>query len=289
MKPKRRMKSRIAAAPKINWAQIRAVAFDIDDTFSTDGRITSEAFAALWDLHDAGIALVPITGRPAGWCDHIARFWPVDAVIGENGAFALALSGRGSSKGTSRKLTRSDTLPTQAARVAREKLTGLRTELERTFVGLKFASDQAYREYDLAIDICEDVAPWAETEVQRLLKFCAAHGAQAKLSSIHVNTWFGDYTKRQGFEAALASGVLAHTGASQLKPENWVFIGDSPNDEPLFASFKHSVGVANLKRYLKSLTHQPQLLMSGRSGAGFVQLAELILKAKATAQRKRRK
>src|SRR6202040_2125472 len=68
-------------------AAIRFVLLDIDDTLTTDGRLTAAAYAALEDLSRRGLRVIPVTGRPAGWCDLIARFWPVDAVIGENGAF----------------------------------------------------------------------------------------------------------------------------------------------------------------------------------------------------------
>src|SRR5262249_57511345 len=67
--------------------RIRGVLADIDDTITTDGKLTAAAYGALERLQAAGFRVVPITGRPAGWCDHIARMWPVDAVVGENRAF----------------------------------------------------------------------------------------------------------------------------------------------------------------------------------------------------------
>src|SRR4249920_4026230 len=69
--------------------RIRGVFCDIDDTLTTGGRLTAGAFAAMEHLERAGLQVVPITGRPAGWCDHIARMWPVAAVVGENGAFYM--------------------------------------------------------------------------------------------------------------------------------------------------------------------------------------------------------
>src|SRR6185503_17512059 len=66
---------------------VRGVLCDIDDTLTTDGRLTAEAYAAMERLQRANLLVIPVTGRPAGWCDHIARMWPVDAVVGENGAF----------------------------------------------------------------------------------------------------------------------------------------------------------------------------------------------------------
>src|SRR5258706_15664786 len=70
-------------------AAVRGVFADIDDTLSTDGRITAAAYSSMERLRNAGLLMIPITGRPAGWCDHIARMWPVDAVVGENGAFYM--------------------------------------------------------------------------------------------------------------------------------------------------------------------------------------------------------
>ena len=74
-----------------NAKNLSGIFFDIDDTFTTSGKIHSVAFQALWALKDSGLKVVPITGRPAGWCDHIARMWPVDGVIGENGPYTSGL------------------------------------------------------------------------------------------------------------------------------------------------------------------------------------------------------
>ena len=80
----------IAEIPRDRCRSLRWLFTDIDDTLTTDGLLLAESFAALWSLHEAGIRVVPVTGRPAGWCDHIARMWPVAGVVGENGAFSFA-------------------------------------------------------------------------------------------------------------------------------------------------------------------------------------------------------
>ena len=248
-------------------SQIKGVCFDIDDTFSSHGKITSEAFQALWDLKKAGFTLIPVTGRPAGWCDLIARFWPIDGVVGENGAFSFYM-GEGKRK-------RIDTLSDADAKLARSKLHALRSAIEQEFKGAQFASDQDYREYDLAIDFCEDVKPWPETEVDRLVKFCESKGAIAKISSIHVNTWFGRYTKIEGIRQFI------HSLKEELKLppiENFVYVGDSPNDEPMFEAFPLSVGVANVKPYLNRLKHPPKFITPSEAGAGFSELARFLQK-----------
>jgi hypothetical protein len=254
------------------------VCLDIDDTLSTAGKLTAPAYEALWKLKEAGFFVVPITGRPAGWCDHIVRFWPVDAVVGENGAFTFFLrsGGRG----------RLDTPGALADPRERERQRdALAQAVLRRFPKARWASDQAYREHDLAIDIREDVPPWSEAEVEELLSLCAAQGAHAKLSSIHVNAWWGDYDKfsgfghwrDRGFPGLAGPGGEPPANLSELqRPEAWLFIGDSPNDEPLFKQFKQSVGVANLGRFLGKMQDLPRWITSGESGAGFAQMASRL-------------
>jgi hypothetical protein len=258
----------LKAADPAELAGIRGVCLDIDDTLSSAGKLTDEAYAALWSLKRAGFAVVPVTGRPAGWCDHIARFWPVDAVVGENGAFIFHMK-----DGVRRRI---DLLGDGEAAAAKTKLGELSASVLRRFPDAKWASDQSYREYDLAIDVCEDVPAWERNEVDALLALCHGVGAHAKLSSIHVNAWFGDYDKKSGFRRWLSSGM----DASMPPEREWLYIGDSPNDEPMFEAFPSSVGVANLARYLDRLTHKPRWLTSSESGAGFAEMARALIAAR---------
>lgn len=256
-------------------ARVRGVCLDIDDTLSTKGKLTAEAYSALWDLKNAGFAVIPVTGRPAGWCDHFARFWPVDAVVGENGAFTFFMQ-----DGVRRRI---DTPAGGTPQALRERLKGLGEKIVKTFPHARWASDQAYREYDLAIDFCEDVPRWKDSEVDALVALCQAEGAHAKVSSIHVNAWFGDYDKRKGLEHWLASGAPGLSGPVP-KWEELLFIGDSPNDEPLFASFRMSVGVANLRNFLGRIKSPPRWITEGESGAGFAEMAARLIAARSAAR-----
>jgi HAD superfamily hydrolase (TIGR01484 family) len=246
-------------------SKIKGLCFDLDDTFTSHGKITAEAFDSLWKLKASGFTLIPVTGRPAGWCDHIVRFWPVDGVVGENGAFSFFMH--------QGKRVRIDTLPPEDARSARNKLRELRLGIEGAFPGCSFASDQDYREYDLAIDFCEDVSPWAESEVERLVRFCESKGAIAKISSIHVNAWFGNYTKIEGIRHFLSNAPkeLNLPGFDEL-----VFVGDSPNDEPMFHAFQMSVGVANVRPFLGKIKSPPKFITSRECGSGFAELSEFL-------------
>ena len=273
-----------ASVRKEELAGLRGVCLDIDDTLSTHGKLTAEAYGALWKLKSAGFYVVPITGRPAGWCDHIARFWAVDAVVGENGAFTLFMQGGpGVQGGILRRLeTVVGETGEPASRVRRARLEQLGVAIRARFPHAKWASDQAYRDYDLAIDFCEDVPAWTSSDVAELVRLCEREGAHAKVSSIHVNAWFGDYDKLTGFKKWREQAGESHVPSF----DEWIFIGDSPNDEPLFRAFGASVGVANLLPFLSGAgvggrtMHAPKWITSAKSGAGFVEMAEKLIESR---------
>lgn len=245
---------------------IDTVLLDIDDTLTTDGRLGAHAYAALERLKDAGKRVVPVTGRPAGWCDHIARMWPVDAVVGENGAFYFHFSG-----GKLHKRYQDD------ASVRAAKRGRLQSVAERILAevpGSALASDQAYREADLAIDYCEDVSPLPLASAERIASIMREAGLTAKMSSIHVNGWFGGYDKLT--TTRLLFSELFAIDCSDGVPRA-VFAGDSPNDAPMFAFFENSVGVANVRRFEGVLAAKPKYVTLAESGSGFAELAAHLL------------
>ena len=261
----------LADCPREILAGVRGVLTDIDETLSTRGRLTAEAYAALERLQGAGLCVVPVTGRPAGWCDHIARFWPVDAVVGENGAFWMWHDGEAGKLRT--RFVQGDAERAEG----RQRLARVRAQVRRDVPGAGIASDQPYRAADLAIDFCEDVPALAHGDVLRIVKIFEAHGAQAKVSSIHVNGWFGDYDKLTTSRLMMAElfGVdLAVDGAA------YVFAGDSPNDAPMFGFFANAVGVANVRDFAADMEHLPRWVTRARSGAGFVELADALIAAR---------
>jgi len=245
---------------------LRGLLFDIDDTLTTEGRLTAEAYAAMERLKRAGKLLVPITGRPAGWCDHIARMWPVDAVVGENGAFHFRFS-----DGKLRKTYRDDD---ELRARNRERLAAIGARIVDRVPGCALASDQAYRETDLAIDYCEDVAPLPLATAERIAAMMRTEGLTAKISSIHVNGWFGSYDK-------LAMTMQLFADVFNFSPDvlqrEFAFAGDSPNDAPMFRYFENSVGVANIARFAGKLEAEPKYIAQGSAGAGFAELSVRLL------------
>jgi hypothetical protein len=253
--------------------RIRGIFTDIDDTLTTDGTLTAAAYAALERLRDTGFIVVPITGRPAGWCDHIARMWPVDAVVGENGAFYFRYDR------TARKLLKRFLVPEAERAANRQRLAGLRDRILAAVPGAALASDQLYREADLAIDFREDVPPLADAEVDRIVAMFADAGATAKVSSIHVNGWFGRYDKL-GMTRIMMQECFAIDLDAQRN--DFVFVGDSPNDAPMFEFFPHAVGVANIVAFADRMSALPAYVTRGRCGAGFVELADALIAARSS-------
>ena len=156
------------------------------------------------------------------------------------------------------------------------KLSKLADKIKKTFPTASWASDQMYREFDLAIDICEDVAAWDDKEVDKLLALCRLEGAHAKLSSVHVNTWYGDYDKMGAFKF-WCDHQMPGSRFEINSLDGWIYIGDSPNDEPAFDFFNKSVGVRNIEKYLPGLKKQPTYITEYESGEGFVELAQRLI------------
>ena len=262
---------RLSESPDDIWRNMRGIFTDIDDTITTGGRLTADVFVAMERLREAGLLVIPITGRPAGWCDMIARQWPVDAVVGENGAFYYRYVE------SARQMIRVYAKDAESRAESWKRLEAIRDDVLSEVPGSAVSADQAYRVSDLAIDFCEDVEPLSESEIQRIVEIFVRHGATAKVSSIHVNGWFGGFDKltmtkqlmSEQFDVDLDDALRAYT-----------FVGDSPNDAPMFRFFPHAVGVENLLELLDQCEAQPAWLTRRPRGAGFVELADRILALK---------
>ena len=253
---------------------LQGVLFDIDDTFTTHGRIPACSLSALWDLKNGGLKVISVTGRPAGWCDHIARMWPVDGVVGENGAFYFWFDEN------ERKLKKRF-LDTDSVRAEkRQRLLKVRDEILAAVPGCRLASDQHYREADLAIDYCEDVPPLESEAVEKICQIFKQHGATCKVSSIHVNGWFGKYDK-----LGMVKRFITERFGLDLDTEkgSFAYCGDSPNDEPMFQYFPTSVAVKNVLKFVDQMQTVPAYITSLEGGEGFAEFAGHILKYRHTA------
>lgn len=239
---------------------------DIDDTLTWEGRLVPEAFLGLQRLQDAGLRVVPVTGRPGGWVDHLARMWPVDGVVGENGGLWFYMDGR--------KLVRRFLQDEPTRRRNRERLDELAEVILARVPGAALASDQPYRDLDLAVDFCEDVPRLPAERIDEIVSWFRSAGATAKVSSIHVNGWFGTFDKLTGCRRLVEDRWRESLDA---QVDRWAYVGDSPNDEPMFAFFPVSVGVANVAAFLDRMTHHPRYVTAGPGGHGFAEWVDRLL------------
>jgi HAD superfamily hydrolase (TIGR01484 family) len=247
---------------------VRAVLTDIDDTLTSEGQLPAVAYGALERLRAAGLLVIPVTGRPAGWCDHIARMWPVDGVVGENGAFWFRHDAKG------RRFVKRYVIAAAEREQRAARMDGIARRILAAVPGCAIASDQPYREADLAIDFREDVEPLPMAAVEEIVRLMEAEGLTAKASSIHVNGWFGGYDKLSTSKRMLAEEFGLDAGAER---ERVVFAGDSPNDQPMFAFFPNAVGVANVRDMASMMQSLPAWITPSRGGEGFAELAEALL------------
>jgi len=254
--------------PVTTKRNIQFVLTDIDDTLTHKGRLPAVVFVAMERLRAAGIRTIPITGRPAGWCDHIARMWPVDGLVGENGAFYFRYDDK--LKKMQRRYFKSD----EQRDADRIRLQTLKNEILTKIPQCRVSADQAYRDADLAIDYCEDIPRLAEGDILDIVHLFENAGARAKVSSIHVNGWFGDYDK------LTMTGILfdeVYGRCLDDAKERVIFIGDSPNDVPMFAYFPNSVGVANVLQFKEMMTHYPTWITEKEGGLGFAEMVDGLL------------
>lgn len=267
----------LSRVPDAALGRVRYVFTDIDDTLTSEGQLTAEAYTAMERLTEAGLKVVPITGRPAGWCDHIARFWPVDGVVGENGAFWFRYDR------SARKLVKRFLVDDAERAANRKRLERIAQAILAAVPGTALASDQLYREADIAIDFCEDVPPLGDASIDRIVALMEAEGMTAKVSSIHVNGWFGTYDKlgmtRTFMREIYGLDLDAVRGRC-------AFLGDSPNDAPMFGYFPLSIGVANIRAFLARLSAEPAYVARGHGGQGFAEFARLLLRVRKTAKTK---
>ncbi|HEX6707493.1 MAG TPA: HAD-IIB family hydrolase [Albitalea sp.] len=257
-----------ADCPPDDLSVALGVLTDIDDTLTSDGAITPAALRALVRLREAGLRVIAITGRPMGWSEPFARDWPIDAIVAENGAVALFREGGRVC------VEYAQDAPTREANARRLEAAAQR--VLREVPGTTLARDSAGRVTDIAIDHGEFAQLSAE-RIEQVVRVMHAEGMHATVSSIHVNGWFGAHDKVSGARW-MVRRLLGRDVDAELA--RWVYVGDSTNDQPMFARFPLSVGVANLMRFADQLRVWPAWITQGERGEGFAEVADALLAAR---------
>jgi HAD superfamily hydrolase (TIGR01484 family) len=244
---------------------LAGVVFDVDDTLTRGGTLEEAAYSALFRLRESGLYLVAVTGRPLGFAELMARMWPIDLAVGENGAGYLRLTAAGLEAGYYAE-------PAERERHA-SLLAALRQQLAAAAPWAVLADDQWARRCDLAYDVGErQQLPAAQ--IERLRGLIEAAGARCLVSSVHAHALFGDYDKATGVERACSQALgLQLTAAERGR---WLFVGDSGNDAAAFGYFPLSAGVANVREHLARLPVAPRYVSGADRGSGFAEIAEVV-------------
>ena len=251
--------SQISAAAALS---LEGLFFDLDDTFLDAGKLTEAAYAALFRLRESGLRLIALTGRPAAWGELVARMWPVEAAIAENGAVAY-------SKAEGRVPLVDSVDAAERAR-RRQALGELVSAARERFPDLVPADDVGGRITDFTFDIGEHQQAKEDT-IQAARAFAHRAGARTTRSSVHLH-----YTFDRADKATGALGYLSRTGGDPTRGrQRFAFIGDSENDAAGFAAFSHSVGVHNLRGHFSI---PPRYLTERSSSEGFVEFAQILTK-----------
>lgn len=249
--------------------RVRGLLTDIDDTLTTRGALTRDALEALAQWRAAGLPVMAVTGRPMGWSEPLAREAPIDAVVAENGAVALFREGG---------VLRVEYAQPEAVRAENaRRLSAVAERVLREVPAARLARDSAGRVTDIAIDHAE-FAHLDGEQIRQVLQLMREAGMTATVSSIHINGWFGDHDKLSG-----ARWIVRRLLGRDLDAElqQWAYVGDSTNDQAMFAHFPLSVGVANLRDFEAELHTWPAYLTTAERGAGFSELVRHLLDARA--------
>ncbi|MGA1861146.1 HAD hydrolase family protein [Azospirillum sp. 11R-A] len=255
----------LAKAPAEALARVRFVLTDMDDTLTHRGRLSARTYDAIERLRDAGLPVLPVTAAPAGWADQMARMWPVDGVIAENGGLFLRRTADGD---VECRYWHGEEERTLAAR----RLEQLRQAIHAVLPEVKLVSDQPFRLCSLAFRAPSD--PALRTALVRHFRNA---GAEVTVNSLWVLGWFGGYDK-----LGMARRVMREVHGLDIDavPEAVAYAGDSVNDAPMFAHFPTSVGVSTVIDFLSDIPRPPAWITRGPGGDGFVELADALLAAR---------
>jgi HAD superfamily hydrolase (TIGR01484 family) len=253
-------------APAETFGAVRFVLTDMDETLTYRGRLAASTYQALERLQAAGLVVIPVTAAPAGWCDQMARMWPVDGVIGENGGLFMQRAPDG--HGVVRRYGLAEA---ERAR-ARSRLSRVEREVQQRAPWAAHADDQPFRLTSLAYRQPEDPARAAELEA-----ILRQAGVQVTRNNLWILAWVGAYDK-----LTMARRVLSETYALDIATDGdrVLYCGDSVNDAPMFGFFRHTVGVSTVREHLAHIPVPPRWITHGPGGAGFVEAVDAVLAAR---------
>lgn len=245
-------------APTPILAGIQIVVTDVDDTLTRQGRLEGATLDALARLLRVGIRVIPATAASAGWASLMAAMWPVDAVIAENGGVSFVRNG--------------NSVTQHFAGGRPPQLDALAKTLRGAFPELEDADDQPFRQSSIAFKRLPDAAA-----NRRVLDALPSLGASGTVNSLWLLAWPGNWDK-----LSATSALLEREYGQRLDTvrNNVLYVGDSQNDQAMFAGLPYTVGVSTVVEH--DLETWPSWITKGPGGPGFVEVVDRLLKARRT-------
>jgi len=255
------------AAPRA-FRSVRFVLTDMDETLTYQGRLPAQTYEALERLQRAGVTVIPVTAAPAGWCDQMARMWPVDGVIGENGGFFFRRRPEG------HEVEQTFWHSGRQRELVFERLAEVGAQIRGAVPDATFAQDQPFRLTSLAF-----VKPESAPTREAIIALLRGAGAEVTINNLWVLGWFGHYDKLAMTRKVLAEYYRVDIDSDR---EAVLYVGDSINDAPMFGFFRHTVGVSTISRYLPDIPTPPNWVTHGPGGAGFVEAANAMISSRSS-------
>jgi hypothetical protein len=198
----------------------------------------------------------------------LARQWPVDGCVTENGAISLVRDGHG--------IARRDPCD-EAERCARRvRLAQLVERVREVVPEARLTDDVDLRRSDVTWDVGERMRLPAD-RVQAVRREILGAGARWSQSSVHLHATFDPDDKASGALRFCARELGEDPGAAVWR---FAFAGDSGNDAACFAAFRTTFGVANVRASVGALTVPPRYVAAGAMGEGFAEIASEILRSR---------
>ena len=239
-------------------SDIRLIASDVDGTLTDNGKFSSDFIFTLLALQSAGIKVLLVTGRSAGWVSALVNYLPVVGAISENGGLFLQPNGQQDLLSSIHNLSRHRIL-----------LENTFHHIKQKFPHLHPSTDNQFRITDWTFDVDN----LSTDDIQAISTQCDLMGWSFTYSNVqcHIKPLHQD--KATGLLSVLKKYF------PELNSQQVLTIGDSPNDEAMFNPdlFPISVGVANVRHYQDQMLHLSKYLTQDSEFAGFAELAKLLL------------
>jgi HAD superfamily hydrolase (TIGR01484 family) len=219
---------------------------DFDGTLTYKEGMSPVFFDIISLLEKMNTPLVIVTGRSLSWGHFLLTHFPyLQDVIVEGGGAIVTRKGKFITE--SRLVSDEDV----------QRLADFTHDFKKEFPNISLSVDSFGRKTDRAIELHDLQDGVLFHHIEDFLK---DHKINFSTSNVHLNFWCGEVSKYIAVDHFLKM--------KKTKETECIFFGDSLNDQAMFKSFHHSVGVSNISLVLNQLKHRPSVILTGDENIG---------------------